>query len=315
MSRQTREKDPLLVNESGRVVGHHNIIDSGRNRRRHILAGTILVPVAGILVGFLSFLRNNLHQSNDDDHQHMEEMDNIRTVLDILNGELTMSRTVYDGCETTVMFMRHCEQHGPTVTDSDGNEHCSYLGSKRSRYIATLFGNETDSRWPTPSVLYALTPTRKRHLNYREYETLLPLSEKIGVDIGTVEKDSELLAEKFANRVASGDMCDKLVVVCWKHTYMVDLAQHFGCTAKKGCPQLYDEHQFDEVWLLNYMYREHTITDPSVRALGTDENSRQLRHHHHRRKQRGAWSLYGSSAHQGFDQLRFDKEEGRYNYN
>lgn len=82
------------------------------------------------------------------------------------------------GCEATVLIVRHCEK-------GSIREHCAYIGYERSVYLASLFGDGNE-RWPVPSYIFAEGPgsrRNKRKMNFREIETVGPLSEKVGVDV------------------------------------------------------------------------------------------------------------------------------------
>ena len=88
---------------------------------------------------------------------------------------------VPDGCEATVMLVRHCEK-------GDIREHCNYLGFERSVYLASLFGDDPHARWPAPEYIFAMTPGgrhNKHKMNYREVETVGPLANKTGVTVDT----------------------------------------------------------------------------------------------------------------------------------
>lgn len=83
-----------------------------------------------------------------------------------------------DGCEASVIILRHCEK-------GHIREHCDYVGYERSVYIASLFGDDKE-RWPAPSYIFAEGPGQRRNkdkMNFREIETVGPLSQKIGVPI------------------------------------------------------------------------------------------------------------------------------------
>jgi hypothetical protein len=67
-----------------------------------------------------------------------------------------------EGCEATVVIIRHCEK-------GSIREHCSYPGFERSVYLATLFGDDGE-RWPAPSQIFALSPGRHKKMNFREME-------------------------------------------------------------------------------------------------------------------------------------------------
>jgi hypothetical protein len=77
-----------------------------------------------------------------------------------------------EGCEATVILVRHCEK-------GSVREHCSYPGYERSVYLASLFGDDNE-RWPAPSAIFAENPHRhKNKMNFREIELVGPTSEKL----------------------------------------------------------------------------------------------------------------------------------------
>lgn len=83
-----------------------------------------------------------------------------------------------EGCEATILLMRHCEK-------GHVREHCSYMGFERSVYLSTLFGDDHE-RWPAPTFVFAEGPkdrNNKKKMNFREIETVGPLAEKAGVKV------------------------------------------------------------------------------------------------------------------------------------
>lgn len=228
-----------------------------------------------------------------------------------------------NGCTTTLLLIRHCEKLGLT-TDENGNEHCSYLGFQRADYLATLFEdpkeedhdennqvNDDDkkmmmmkkrmmARYPTPSYLFALTTERKRHSNYREFETLIPLSRKIHVNVTMAEHPD--FAKDFLNLLyrEGGNMCNKTSVVVWKHSYITELANALGCGKKEGCPTKYPEDDYDQFWELQYVYNapihERYATEETLAQYSNGEVKNQKKrhvknkrkHHHHHNHRRGS---------------------------
>lgn len=84
-----------------------------------------------------------------------------------------------EGCEATVVLVRHCEKGAI-------REHCAHIGYERSVYLSTLFGDSDTSRWPAPSYIFAEGPGHRNNpkkMNFREVETVGPLSKKIGVEV------------------------------------------------------------------------------------------------------------------------------------
>lgn len=84
-----------------------------------------------------------------------------------------------EGCESTVLIVRHCEK-------GSVREHCAHVGFERAVYLATQFGSHPHERWPSPSYIFAEGPGERRNtkkMNFREIETVGPLSEKVGVKV------------------------------------------------------------------------------------------------------------------------------------
>jgi hypothetical protein len=115
---------------------------------------------------------------------------------------------VTEGCEATVIVLRHCEK-------GDIREHCNYIGYERSVYLASLFGDDKADKWPAPSYLFAEAPSMRRNpekRNFRELETILPLSEKFDIDVDSTynSMDSGKLGRRIFGLLQSGDMCGKV---------------------------------------------------------------------------------------------------------
>ena len=131
--------------------------------------------------------------------------------------------------------MRHCEK-------ANLREHCDYIGLERSVYLASLFG-DGDERWPAPSYIFAEGPGGRHSANkrnYREIETVGPLSRKTGVQVDasydTLTRGD--LVNHVATLLKSGELCGKLVVIVWKHSGIARLAHKLGCGHAEGeCAQ------------------------------------------------------------------------------
>ena len=190
------------------------------------------------------------------------------------------SNLMAPGCEATIMIIRHCDKYGPNVYDQDGNEHCSYQGMERSHFLKTLFAKPMDNnsiendtpnwRWPLPSYLFALTADRGSHLNFRERETLHPLSIQSGLDIEMMDPND--MPPRLFDMLQSGDMCGRLAVVCWKHELIPDLAVALGCGQEQGCPAVYPRETFDQVWQIKYVFRPSLVAS-TVASTSNSTNS------------------------------------------
>lgn len=219
-----------------------------------------------------------------------------------LNKHLhSQSKRISPGCESTVIIIRHCEKYGPFVPDEQGNQHCSYLGLERSAYLATLFG----TRWPKPSQLYALTPERDGYWNFREWETLEPLSKQSGVPIQIAERQH--VASNFFDLLHSGDLCGKVTVFCWKHDWIPELAAHLGCSDAQGCPDDYPHGEYDQTWQLKYVFHP---SEPDDFRKGESDlvPGRRLS----TSSKQGGWAVYGSVTQQHFDALAHSYDVGDY---
>lgn len=223
--------------------------------------------------------------------------------LSTLNKHLNhQSKQISAMCESTIMLTRHCEKVGPNVKDADGNVHCSHLGFERASFLATLFGSSKDARWPTPSHLFALTPDRGKHLNFRELESLSPLSKATGISTDVMNRPADL-AEAYFSLLQSGDLCGKLTVVSWKHDDMPKLATLLGCEPENGCPDFYPDDEFDQVWQLKYVF--HPIVPDLGEVKDSERGSRFM-------SSEKGWSVFATVTKQNFDPLSFRKQAGDY---
>lgn len=139
-------------------------------------------------------------------------------------------------------------------------------------------------QFPVPLYLYALSPKRpgdkpsKVHANYREIETITPLSNKFHLNVDErfgVEEEGLLASDFFkslsesvtqslkmksppTNSAVEGlgkTLCDGgLSVVNWKHSRIPILARALGCGTGDGCPRKYNSDDFDTLWLLTFQY-------------------------------------------------------------
>jgi hypothetical protein len=278
--------------------------DLERERRQRLCLALSIFCCACILVGGIGVWKLHMTLARDTAHYYTALATHA---LESIGNNYPIP----DPCETTLLLFRHCDKDGPHIQDEHGNEHCGYLGYERAAYMATLFGPQ--ARWPLPSHLFALLPERNSKLNYREYETLLPLSRKVNLEIDLARHPQ--LANEFLEMLATGDLCDKVTVVSWKHSYMVELAARLGCGPDNGCPSVYEEGEFDQLWQLKYVYNPPTSSqfDPDFssrrRILKGKKSHRGGKHPNHE------WAVYGTVSQMNFDPLSFSYQNGDYQGN
>ena len=197
---------------------------------------------------------------------------------------ITLPETCVPNRESVVLIVRHCED-GSTRRHPDSSRHCNALGFQRANYFATLFG----SRWPMPSHLYGLI----KGTNMRQYETLAPLSNKMGLTIKMIDYpgiDAVALAhrEHLRNLCHGGNVTDDnhhllpvVTVVAWKHAFIPILARKLGCD---HCPNEWSDDDFDSVWELHYHWNGEK--EPAVGSQ--------------------SWQVYFPVVYQDFDALAYE---------
>ncbi|KAL3778523.1 hypothetical protein ACHAW5_003721 [Stephanodiscus triporus] len=165
---------------------------------------------------------------------------------------------------------------------------------KSSLSRVSKVASSTKPQFPTPIKLYALAAERdgsrlghRGHMNFREIETITPLSRKFRMDVDDrfgVGDEGDLAAdyfgmladgvvEKYRARMTEGGgkrkrededdreddgealLCDRgMTVVNWKHSRIPQLARALGCGVGQGCPRRYNGKDFDTMWLLTFQY-------------------------------------------------------------
>ena len=206
------------------------------------------------------------------------------------------------GCQATVILLRHCEK-------GSIREHCNTIGFERAKYIANQFGNEAEAKWPAPSFLFAHAPGDRNNdlvQNFREIETIQPLSDKIGVPINTQygTGSRKAFAKDIFRMLRSGTMCGKVALVSWKHEDIPHLARSLGCGPEDGCPlEWANDEDFDSTWQISYSY--HKQLYPSF-VVQEKKNKHKVWGKH------PEWWISGHVEMEGFDPLQFSKENGVY---
>ena len=218
-----------------------------------------------------------------------------------------------NGCEATIVLVRHCEK-------GSLKSHCDYLGYERSVYLASLFGPSREDRYPSPTQIFALQPGHRhnpRHSNFREIETVSVVADKVNVTINSDYTTSSKgrLAKLLLRQIKHGQLCNKMVLVAWKHSDIPNLARKLGCGPLEGCPYDYKGKDFDSIWQLKYVKR-------------SEFNNNRIPRKRRKKKRRhaeddirpttssngydGSWKVYGSVQNENFDPLQYSKLVGDY---
>lgn len=208
------------------------------------------------------------------------------------NNNNNNSEKLYEGCESTILLLRHCEKS--TVA-----EHCAYDGFERSYYLSTLFGD----RWPVPYEIYAEHPADRKNANkrnFREVETVGPTGLKFNIPIDDTYSSVQSLAHTIWDHVESGALCGRLVVVAWKHSDIAQLGRLLGCGPQQGCPYDYHGKSFDDAWQVKFVYRRWPHSD-NKHYFAIPEADLPP-----------AWRVFGSVQQERFDPLSVSYRSGGY---
>ena len=193
----------------------------------------------------------------------------------------------------------HHHKHDEHSALQDGIPPVPFIKSNGFEGKVASASSKIKPQFPTPLKLYALSDERgpaskpSRHRNYREIETITPLSNKFHLDVDTrfgVKEEGELASDFFgslsksvqqnvkkmrkkkfgytnaakeeeddedgsSNDILSTHLCNSgMTVVNWKHSQIPILARALGCGKNEGCPKRYKGRDFDTMWLLTFQY-------------------------------------------------------------
>ena len=133
------------------------------------------------------------------------------------------------------MLMRHGEDEG----EPKGDFHLNKQGMKRAEALPRLFG----SRLPKPDVIIATHATKGSN---RPVETVEPLARALNLQIDSRFRDDDYAA--LAQALLTDPRYEgKIVLVCWHHGKIDNLAKALGV---KRAPR-WPDAQFDHVWVID----------------------------------------------------------------
>ncbi len=132
------------------------------------------------------------------------------------------------------MLMRHGEDIG------ENSYHLSPEGMKRAQALPRLFGG----RLPKPDVIIATHATKGSN---RPIETVEPLARALHLEIDNRFRDDDW-AVLARNLLTDSRYAGRVVLVCWHHAKMDNLARALGV---KNAPK-WPDGQFDHVWVIDF---------------------------------------------------------------
>lgn len=153
-----------------------------------------------------------------------------------------------------IMVIRHAEkpEKGADGVRLDGNKDPESLivqGWERAGALAVLFnpssGALQNPNLAVPQFLYAAKFDPTKH-SQRPYETVLPLSQKLGIEVNLDFKSGD-----YAQMVAAALNCTGDVLIAWQHEDIPSIGNQLTGN-KTTVPQSWPGDRFDMVWVFNY---------------------------------------------------------------
>ena len=152
--------------------------------------------------------------------------------------------------ELVVMIIRHAEKpltpdvpYGVSIDGLPDKDSLTPRGWQRAGALAGFFSGECKGAPNTPTHLFAsrIVPESGSR---RSFETLQPLSERLGLSI-----DSRFAKEELAELAAAVRATTGVVLIAWEHHLIPSLANMLvGNTST--APQVWPDDCFDMVWVI-----------------------------------------------------------------
>lgn len=138
---------------------------------------------------------------------------------------------------SAIILMRHAEK------PPQGNE-LSARGWERAKALPKFFTDRSEVNvYGLPVALYAMASLDGSSV--RAIQTLKYVSQETGVAINSNYARDEV--SQLVNEIRSSASFDgKLVVICWEHKVLSEIAQAFGVNPTP----IYDSQRFDRAWRL-----------------------------------------------------------------
>jgi hypothetical protein len=140
-----------------------------------------------------------------------------------------------------VVIIRHAEK--PPI----GND-LNAQGYQRANALPGFFSsNSIVDAFGDPVAIYAMAPS-KADGTMRPIETVTPLAQQLGLTIQENYTKNDL--QPVVSEIMNDPQYDgRMVVVCWEHTVIPQLAQTFGLT---NGPTMWPDNVFDIAWVLHF---------------------------------------------------------------
>ena len=165
-------------------------------------------------------------------------------LLLLMTGAAARAQAVAEGMPTVIYLMRHAEK---PMVEKDPN--LAPQGFKRAQALPSLFvampGRTTMPPLLRPDFIFATAPSKNSN---RPIETITPLAQLLHEKIDGDYQDIE--AGPLAKEVLGGKYAGKVVVICWHHGEIPNVAKALGVA---DAPKKWDPDVFDQIWKIEYV--------------------------------------------------------------
>jgi hypothetical protein len=139
-----------------------------------------------------------------------------------------------------VLIIRHAEK-------TSGTEHLSPKGEQRAQALIELFASSrAGGKFATPNVIFAASPHHDDG-SIRSIQTVTPLAHTLHLTIHQ-ELDTHEVKELVSTILNSPEYDGKVVLICWEHKRIPEIATELGVTENVD----WDRLVFDRVWKLDF---------------------------------------------------------------
>ena len=156
---------------------------------------------------------------------------------------------------TKILLIRHAEKpakddapFGVTINGDRSKESLEVRGWLRAGALTHLLappdGRFQHAELARPQFLYASKPVKRRG-SRRPIETIIPLAEKLGIEINSEYRRSEfesMIDEVFSHK--------GVVLICWQREYIPEIASYI-LDYKRSVPEEWPEDRFDMFWVFD----------------------------------------------------------------
>ena len=140
-----------------------------------------------------------------------------------------------------VVIFRHGEKPS---TGSD----LSPQGYRRAQALVGYFAdNPTIRALGKPAAVFAMSPHGPNG-TLRPIETVTPLADALGLSV--VKDFEKKQVNQLVDRIMNDPtLDDQTVVICWEHSYILNIVQAFGYDS---APDVWQSSVFDRTWILGF---------------------------------------------------------------